>query len=164
MSNLNFKYTKALIADDESEVRSTIRDMLQRIGITRIYEAVDGNSAIKILDGRPESIDFIISDWNMPQKSGFEFLKYVNDNYINIPFIMITGRADHDSVLSARSSGVSSYIVKPFTIEELRRKIATVYDAGLCTPITNTRPLSNGKATELEALKNIDNPRDIIIK
>ncbi len=164
MSNLNFKYTKALIAEDESEVRSTIRDMLQRIGITRIYEAVDGNSAIKILDGRPESIDFIISDWNMPQKSGFEFLKYVNDNYVHIPFIMITARADHDSVLSARSSGVSSYIVKPFTIEDLRRKISTVYDSRISCPVTNTRPLSNGKATELDALKNIDNPRDIIIK
>ncbi len=114
---------KALIADDEEDARTAIRLMLNEIGIGRIYEVEDGETALELFEMRREEIDFIISDWNMPQKTGFDFLKHINSNNINIPFIMVTARADQGSVLNAQKTGATAYLLKPFTLEELRRKV-----------------------------------------
>ncbi len=114
---------KALIADDEEDARTAIRLMLNEIGIGRIYEVEDGETALELFEMRREEIDFIISDWNMPQKTGFDFLKHINGNNINIPFIMVTARADQGSVLNAQKTGATAYLLKPFTLEELRRKV-----------------------------------------
>ncbi len=85
---------KALIADDEEDARTAIRLMLNEIGIGRIYEVEDGETALELFEMRREEIDFIISDWNMPQKTGFDFLKCVLVSHTNelINNIKVNGR------------------------------------------------------------------------
>lgn len=116
-----------LIAEDDTNTRMTIRVMLHEIGIEDVHEAEDGQAAEEFIAAEEHKIDLIISDWNMPRKTGYDFLEYVKGNKLNIPFLMVTARADQNSVVNAKSTGVNGYLLKPFTIEELKRKIHVIF-------------------------------------
>jgi CheY-like chemotaxis protein len=68
----------------------------------------------------------VLADWNMPVMDGNELLRQIRSADPDIPFIMITGRADRNSILEAKNSGVSSYIAKPFSVEHLEKKLVAV--------------------------------------
>lgn len=116
---------KVLLVDDDRNVILTVKAMLKDMGITHIFEAGDGKDALDFMDTgeRDSSPDLILCDWNMPKKTGFEFLREVRQAYPSIPFLMITARADESSVQDAMRAGVSDYLRKPFSLEELRRKV-----------------------------------------
>ncbi len=115
-----------LLVEDDPNVRLTIKCMLHEMGITQIREAENGHTALRFLEGEAIEISFIICDWNMPHKTGIEFLREVRQVSETIPFLMITARADKDSILAAKSSNVTAYIRKPFTFKELKDKITAV--------------------------------------
>ena len=112
-----------LTVDDSKLIRTNVRQMLDRLGIPHILEASDGRQALALLDR--ERIDLIISDWNMPEMTGHELLKAVRANQVikHIPFIMLTAEGEKDKVVAALKSGVTNYIVKPFTQDTLFGKI-----------------------------------------
>jgi two-component system chemotaxis response regulator CheY len=89
-------------------------------------EAEDGVAALKVLQS--QKVDFVISDWNMPNMSGLELLKAVrgSDDLKELPFLMVTAEALKDNVVAAVKAGVSNYIVKPFTAEVLTEKIEKI--------------------------------------
>ena len=70
-------------------------------------------------------MNLIISDWNMPNMTGLEFLKKVkaDPQYNHIPIIMLTAEAEKGQVLEALQSGANGYIVKPFAAASLKEKI-----------------------------------------
>jgi DNA-binding response OmpR family regulator len=70
-----------------------------------------------------DMVNFIICDWNMPGITGINFLRQVRTTHPHIPFLMITGRADKNSVIEAKSVGVSAYIKKPFSPRQLEEKV-----------------------------------------
>ncbi len=74
------------------------------------------------------SFDLIICDWNMPGVSGVEVCKQVRAERPDLPFLLVTGRSDPDSVVVAKETGVSAYITKPFSPQELNVKIAAVVE------------------------------------
>ena len=88
------KNLKILIVDDFATMRKVIRNLLKQGGFENVVEAEDGLAALKIL--KSQQVDFIISDWNMP------------------------------NVVAAVKAGVSNYIVKPFTAEVLNEKIEKI--------------------------------------
>lgn len=116
---------KILVADDATFVRDmikrTLRQMLQSV---ELLEAPDGARARTIIKQKNPTL--ILSDWEMPELSGEELLHWVRDNpdTQNTPFIMITSRGDRDHVMAAVKAGVNDYISKPFSPEELTRKVA----------------------------------------
>lgn len=113
-----------LVVDDSETVRRLVRQSLQLIfGSEDIFLAEDGRVALEVL--RQEQIDIIISDWNMPNMSGEELLYQVRNNSAlkDIPFIMMTANADRDFIIMAIQLGVTQYIVKPFSSNELETKI-----------------------------------------
>jgi two-component system chemotaxis response regulator CheY len=61
-----------LVVDDFSTMRRIIKNILRKLGVTTIYEAENGEEALKVLNN--QSIDFILTDWNMPVMSGLDFL------------------------------------------------------------------------------------------
>lgn len=115
-----------LLVEDDINVRFTIKAMLQEMGITDITEAKDGESALKTLQDSFGTWQLVLCDWNMPNKTGLQFLQDVRAMSPDLPFIMITARADEASILDAKSSRVTAYIRKPFSQKELRAKIASV--------------------------------------
>jgi len=124
---------KFLVVDDSRSMRSAVRCAIEsRLGCKNgIYEAEDGLKALEILRKTP--IDIIISDWNMPNMTGEQFLIEVRNNpdWKSIPFLMITTEGSVEHVIAAKHSGVSQYIVKPFTANELEEKIRKSWDGSL---------------------------------
>ena len=117
------KKLKILLVDDFSTMRRIIRNLLKEIGYTSVEEAEDGAIALDKLKSEP--FDFIISDWNMPNMTGIELLKAVraDGELKKMPFLMVTAEAKPENVTEALKSGVSNYIVKPFTSVILKEKI-----------------------------------------
>ncbi len=118
---------KILIVDDFATMRRIIKGALKQLGFKNIIEAEDGSDAITLL--KKEKVDLILSDWNMPKMSGLEFLKEVrsNESLKQTPFIMVTAEGQKDSVVDAIKSGVTNYIIKPFTPEILGEKLKKVF-------------------------------------
>ena len=69
-----------------------------------------------------EKIDFIVSDWNMPQMTGIDLLRKVraSEQFGNIPFLMVTAEAQQENIIEAVQARVSNYIVKPFTADTMQ--------------------------------------------
>ena len=128
MSGNNFKMAdlKVLLVEDQSEARAMMRNMLGELGITQIFEAGNGNEAFIFVDSAFEMIDFIVCDWNMPGMTGVELLRQVRTVDASIPFLMVTGRGDMESVVEAKSSGVTGYVKKPFSLVQLEAKIRII--------------------------------------
>jgi two-component system chemotaxis response regulator CheY len=120
------KNLKILVVDDFATMRKVIRNLLKQGGFENVVEAEDGVAALKILQS--QKVDFVISDWNMPNMSGLELLKAVrgSDDLKELPFLMVTAEALKDNVVAAVKAGVSNYIVKPFTAEVLTEKIEKI--------------------------------------
>ena len=113
-----------MIVDDDQTMRMLIRRMLTRMKITNLVEATGGEDALKQLELSPTPFDLIICDWNMPGMSGIELFERVSATKPGLPFLMLTGRADANSVIAAKKAGVAAYIVKPISPDELKTKIA----------------------------------------
>lgn len=122
------KNMKILVVDDFATMRKIIKNLLKQVGYKNIVEADDGVAALRIL--KSQKINFIISDWNMPNMNGLEFLKAVraDSELSNLPFLMVTAEALKDNVVTAVKAGVSNYIVKPFTAEVLNEKIGKIVE------------------------------------
>lgn len=120
------KNIRILIVDDFATMRKVIRNLLKQVGYENIVEAEDGAIALRTL--KAQNVDFIISDWNMPNMSGLELLKAVraDGELSKTPFLMVTAEALQDNVIAAVKAGVSNYIVKPFTAEVLNSKIEKI--------------------------------------
>lgn len=113
-----------LVVDDSPTVLKLVCKTIEtRLGADKIYQAKDGVEALAIL--KANIIDIIISDWEMPNLSGDQFLYEVRNNgdWGNIPFIMMTTHGEKDFIVTAIQLGVTQYVVKPFSAEELEDKI-----------------------------------------
>lgn len=115
---------KILVADDAAFVRDMIKRALRNLvqGV-ELLEAPDGARAKALI--KQKQPDLILSDWEMPELSGEELLKWTRENpdSAKTPFVMITSRGDKEHVVAAVQAGVNDYISKPFTAEELTRKV-----------------------------------------
>jgi two-component system, chemotaxis family, chemotaxis protein CheY len=122
------KNIKILVVDDFATMRKVVKNLLKQAGYENIVEAEDGVSALRTL--KSQKIDFIISDWNMPNMTGIELLKAVraDSDLATMPFLMVTAEALQDNVIAAVKAGVSNYIVKPFTAEVLNEKITKIME------------------------------------
>lgn len=117
---------RILVVDDSSTMRRILKTSLKDIGLKNVVTADDGDAAWVIV--QQDSIDLILSDHKMPNMSGEEFLALVrgDEDYKCIPFIMVTAESFQENVMAAIKLGVSNYIVKPFSAEQLRNKILKV--------------------------------------
>lgn len=115
---------KILLAEDASAMRRIEIKLLNDLGYTNIVEAVDGDAGIEALGKHPD-VNVIISDWNMPNKSGLELLAWVRANGPTkaLPFIMATAQSDKQQEHKAVAAGVTCFVAKPFTGEELKAKL-----------------------------------------
>ena len=125
---MNIEDINVLLVDDDSNVRSTIKFMLEEIGVVKIFEMDEGQSALNYFDKNSSNINIILCDWNMPKKTGIEFLREIRQTHPSMPFLMVTARGDEDSVQTCKSLDISGYILKPFTFEQLNQKVSYMID------------------------------------
>ncbi len=121
--------TRILILDDMMTMRKIVGRTLRDLGFTEIQEAVDGNDGWEKLNKAPLPFQLIISDWNMPNCTGIELLRRVraDEKFKKLPFILLTAEAEMGQVTEAMQLGVSNYILKPFTADNLRQKLEQTY-------------------------------------
>lgn len=143
---------KILVVDDFPTMRRIVKTLFCQCGYTNFVEAEDGQQAYNML--KTESgIEFIVSDWNMPNMTGLEFLKTVraDPKFKHLPFLMVTAEAEKENIIEAVKSGVNNYIVKPFTGQTLQEKMAKVYaNLGIVnggTPAAGPAPTAPPKAS-----------------
>ncbi len=113
--------TRVLVADDSSTMRKIILRSLQAVGVTDATEAADGAEAVALF--KPGEYQMVLTDWNMPGKTGIEVIQEIRAKDPNVPIIMITTEAEKGRVMQAIQAGVSDYLVKPFTADTLREKL-----------------------------------------
>ncbi len=113
--------SKVLVADDSSTMRKIILRSLNAVGVTETTEAADGTEAVSLF--QPGEFDMVLTDWNMPGKTGLEVVQEIRAKDPDVPIIMITTEAEKGRVLQAIQAGVSDYLVKPFTADTLREKL-----------------------------------------
>jgi two-component system chemotaxis response regulator CheY len=117
-----------LVVDDFPTMRKIVKSVLKQLGYSNISEAEDGQQALDFLRNNG-NVEFIVSDWNMPNMTGIELLKSVraDPKLRNLPFLMVTAEADKDNIVEAVKSGVNNYIVKPFNAATMKEKIEKIF-------------------------------------
>ncbi|MCK5527276.1 MAG: response regulator [Candidatus Latescibacteria bacterium] len=117
---------KILAVDDSATMRRILKNTLSRGGYTDVVEADDGVDAWAKLQAG--GFNFIITDWNMPNMSGLELVNAIRESekFKQIPIIMVTTRSVKDDIVAAMKAGANNYVVKPFTPDTLKEKIASV--------------------------------------
>jgi two-component system chemotaxis response regulator CheY len=115
-----------LIVDDSSTMRRILINTLTKLGYAQFLEASNGREGLDRLDGG--NVDIIITDWNMPEMNGIDFVRAVRTlpNGRRMPVLMVTTNAAKDDVAEALDAGVNNYVVKPFTAETIKEKIDAV--------------------------------------
>ncbi|MDY7562670.1 response regulator [Pseudomonas sp. 10B1] len=113
-----------LVVDDAPFIRDLVKKGLRNYfpGI-HIEDAVNGRKAQTLLER--ETFDLVLCDWEMPEMSGLELLAWcrTQDKLKAMPFIMVTSRGDKENVVQAIQAGVTDFIGKPFTNEQLLTKV-----------------------------------------
>ncbi len=123
---------KTLIIDDMAVMRKMVSRILSGLGFLNLDMAEDGKQALdKIMEAQKagQPFQFIVSDWNMPRMTGLELLKELRgkEEYKKLPFLMVTAEGEKENLILAIKSGVSNFIVKPFTPETMKEKIDKIF-------------------------------------
>ncbi|MEG1039479.1 MAG: response regulator [Pseudomonas sp.] len=113
-----------LVVDDAPFIRDLVKKCLRNYFPGMVIEdAVNGRKAQTLLSR--EAFDLVLCDWEMPEMSGLELLTWCRqqESMKTLPFIMVTSRGDKENVVQAIQAGVSDFVGKPFTNEQLLTKV-----------------------------------------
>ncbi|MEN6452277.1 MAG: response regulator [Thermoguttaceae bacterium] len=109
---------RVLLADDSGVMRKIIRRLLEDVGVLSATEAADGAELISLF--KTGQYDLILTDWNMPNKSGLEVVREIRATGSTVPIIMITTEGEKERIADAIFAGATDYLVKPFDQNKLR--------------------------------------------
>lgn len=118
-----------LIVDDSAAIRKILQRVLRQadVPLGTVFEAGDGLEALEKL--RKEKIGLVLSDINMPNMDGLEFLTKVKAEGIwkDLPIIMVSTEGSQNKVLEAVERGAAGYVRKPFTADQIKEKLAGLF-------------------------------------
>lgn len=153
MYDSKLEQVRILIVENEEAIRTMLSNVLQKLGFSKIYGAVDGFEGLEILRTKP--IDMILTDWELrpraehrntrlekaiiksewgefPPYNGAAFVRSLRHNSFSpnpfIPVIMMTGPTMSSTVRYARDAGVTEILMKPIVTEELCRRIIEIIE------------------------------------
>jgi len=120
---------KILIADDSKAMRMIVIRTMRQAGLEghKLLEAENGAEALKM--AKSESPDLILSDWNMPEMNGIEFLRALRASGSTIPFCFVTSEGSEEMRTAAEQAGALGLIAKPFTPEAFAETLSQVVSA-----------------------------------
>jgi len=120
---------RVLVVDDMKSMRAVIRAVLEDMGLAEVDEAEDGRAALILL--AKAHYGLVISDWNMPGVDGITLLRAIRGHEAlkMTPVIMMTTEASRDHILETRSLGVSGFVRKPFSPQDLEAAVRRVIPA-----------------------------------
>ncbi|MFC1671710.1 PleD family two-component system response regulator [Planctomycetota bacterium] len=118
---------KIMVVDDSATMRAMERNILKKHNVDPVLEAGSEAEALAVIDG-DELPDLILLDWYMPDTDGLTLAKKFKEHEKakDIPIIMVTSEASKMKIMEALKVGVSNYVLKPFTDEDLWGKIEKI--------------------------------------
>lgn len=108
-----------LVVEDVASSRLLVSGTLRSMGAKEVVAAADGEDALAKLVETQVTPTVVLCDWSMPNMDGMELLAEIRKGMPSAKFVMLTGKAQVDDILTARNKGVDGYIVKPFKRENL---------------------------------------------
>lgn len=115
--------TTLLIAEDEAVLREVLTRNFREDGY-HVHDVADGASALQYAREKP--LDLIVLDIMMPKMNGYDVCRTLRNEGNRVPVIMLTARGESDNRIEGFECGADDYVVKPFVIEELRKRIEAV--------------------------------------
>ncbi|QXI22792.1 response regulator [Pseudomonas iranensis] len=154
-----------LVVDDASFIRDLVKKCLRNYfpGI-RTEDAINGKKAQAML--AREAFDLVLCDWEMPEMSGLELLTWCReqDNLKTMPFVMVTSRGDKENVVQAIQAGVSGYVSKPFTNEQLLTKVKQALNkVGKLDTLMNSAPTKMNSAFGNDSLSALTGGKPAVV-
>lgn len=130
MSGYDFSHISVLVCDDSFYIRSLVKNFLTGFGIRHIFDADDATEGFEsFVENQP---DLVITDWQMGQTSGLDLVYLIrwSEKSPNpfVPIIMLTGFTERSRVEEARDAGISGYLAKPLSAEQLYRRLCKLID------------------------------------
>ncbi len=125
-----FKFSKmsVLVVEDTAPMRKLIVSVLQTLGIGEVYAAPDGERGFELF--RKHNTDIVIADWHMEPMDGIELAQEIRKNTLSpnrlVPIVIVTGYSALSRVAQARDAGVTEFLIKPFSADDLAKRIAYV--------------------------------------
>jgi two-component system nitrogen regulation response regulator GlnG len=106
---------KVWLADDDEAIRIVLEESLKNSG----YATTTFSNASDLIEElNSDTPDLIITDVHMPGMHGYDLLKHINNNYSELPVIIMTAFADMQAAVDSYGSGAFEYIPKPFDLDE----------------------------------------------
>ena len=107
-----------LVVDDFASIRDFVCDTLQRKGYETLG-AANGIDAYKVLTEKANVVGLVLTDYNMPDCTGFELLKKIKENPLmtKVPVVFLTTESNPEKMRSAKEAGLSAWIKKPYRSE-----------------------------------------------
>lgn len=120
-----------LVVDDFASIRDFVCETLQRKGYETL-SAANGNQAFKLLTEKSESVNLVLTDYNMPDCTGFELLKKIKENpqVAKVPVVFLTTESNPDKMRTAKEAGLSAWIRKPYRAETFFAQIENAISNG----------------------------------
>jgi two-component system chemotaxis response regulator CheY len=117
-----------LIVEDSSTTRALIRAIIEGMGDFHTVEASSGFDALKLLP--TQEFDLVITDINMPDINGLEFINFMKSNpkYKDLPLIIVSTERSEEDKKRGMALGAKAYITKPFKANELQEVIKQVIE------------------------------------
>jgi two-component system chemotaxis response regulator CheY len=117
-----------LVVDDYESMRMLISDHLSQLGFRNVILADSGDEALKTIIGNlntEKQIDFLITDLIMENGTGLDLIKNLRalDNLKKLPILLITSKSEVSLIIECVKAGATQFIVKPWSIEDLEKKI-----------------------------------------
>ena len=154
-----------LVVDDASFIRDLVKKCLRNYfpGI-KIEDAINGKKAQAML--AREAFDLVLCDWEMPEMSGLELLTWCREQEAlkAMPFVMVTSRGDKENVVQAIQAGVSGYVSKPFTNEQLLTKVKQALNkVGKLDTLMNSAPTKMNSAFGNDSLSALTGGKPAVV-
>lgn len=121
---------RILLVDDEQLIVRLVNDVLTHLGFNALTICRNGLEGME--QARQQNFDMIITDWRMPDIEGIELIQFIRRSgecpNPRVPIIMLTGNTETSYILRARDAGVTEYMIKPFSAQELARRIKVIIE------------------------------------
>jgi len=106
-------------------MRSLLRQILVKLGVTDVIEAEDGVVAVKLVEGGPTP-DLALVDWHMPVMNGLDLVVELRKRkeWRHMAIMMVTTESEHENMVRALLAGANEYLIKPFTADAVVEKLS----------------------------------------
>ena len=126
----NFRNLSVLIAEDSRPMMDLVVSIMNTFGVEDIIMAENGKEAFKKFCAHKP--DLVIADWMMRPGDGIELVQAIRTHPDSpntyVPYILMTGFSEKHRVIQARDTGITEFMVKPFSVRDLYKRIETIIE------------------------------------